>query len=254
MDGKRFDDLTRIWSRGFSRRRAIGPLAASGLGGWLALAGRARAAAQEATVSLGGTCTASSQCRNDGMGSAPYCGDNGIVADGPLTCCRESGCCGSDADCCGGRLCAPSGDVCSYCAYPPFPDRFPGDECTSSAQCVASVTGTVICADNGVAEDGPLNCCYDAGSICYDGPDSHCCSGTPCIDGICGGGEFRRTFRLGAACTSSDQCSQADGPAICADNGIVDDGPLNCCRVAGGVCAGGAECCGSLLCTGGVCQ
>lgn len=63
---------------------------------------------------------------------------------------------------------------------------------------------------------------------------------------------------LGGACTASSECSQFQGcydagPMTCADNGIIEVGPLNCCLGEGGLCGSNAHCCGSLLCldTGG---
>jgi hypothetical protein len=63
---------------------------------------------------------------------------------------------------------------------------------------------------------------------------------------------------LGGKCSESSECSQFQGcydfgPIICSDNGIAEDGPLNCCLGAGGLCGDDAHCCGALLCldTGG---
>lgn len=58
---------------------------------------------------------------------------------------------------------------------------------------------------------------------------------------------------LGGACSASSECSQFQGcydsgPILCADNGITEDGPLNCCLGEGGLCGNNAHCCGSLLC------
>lgn len=253
MDEQRFDDLTRALSQSAPRRGVLRGLAGGALAGLVAVARAGRGKAQTAGVPLGGTCTATAQCAQDTMGTT-ICGDNGLAGDGELTCCQTSGCCGSDADCCDDLLCAPTGDVCYVCLRPPFATQFVGDMCDATPECVASVLGTVICADNGVAEDGPLNCCFERGGICYDGPDSLCCGSLSCIDGVCGGGEFFRTRYPGAACTSSVQCSQGGGDTVCADNGIAGDGPLNCCRYAGGGCTDGAGCCGGLLCVGGACQ
>lgn len=57
----------------------------------------------------------------------------------------------------------------------------------------------------------------------------------------------------GAPCTSSSQCGQEGGAVVCADNGLVDDGGLNCCRTEGGACATGNGCCGALACVDSVC-
>src|SRR5215211_6356816 len=81
-----------------------------------------------------------------------------------------------------------------------------GVACNSSAECTQT-GGPVVCASNGIATDGALNCCRSQGGACSTG--SHCC-----------------------------------GDLICASNGIATDGALNCCRNEGGPCTSGAGCCG----------
>lgn len=68
----------------------------------------------------------------------------------------------------------------------------------------------------------------------------------------------RENIPLGGACSANSECSQFQGcydagPIVCAENGIAEDGPLNCCLGEGGLCGSNAHCCGSLLCldTGG---
>ena len=68
----------------------------------------------------------------------------------------------------------------------------------------------------------------------------------------------RENIPLGGVCSASSECSQFQGcydagPITCADNGIAEDGPRNCCLGEGGLCGSNAHCCGSLLCldTGG---
>jgi hypothetical protein len=63
---------------------------------------------------------------------------------------------------------------------------------------------------------------------------------------------------LGGACAATGECSRFQGCSeaaaiTCADNGITEDGPLNCCLSAGGLCGDDRHCCGGLLCldTGG---
>jgi hypothetical protein len=53
----------------------------------------------------------------------------------------------SDADCCGTKRCAPTGDVCSGCAEPPFPTRQQGQLCADDSECVFSVTCQIACID-----------------------------------------------------------------------------------------------------------
>lgn len=56
---------------------------------------------------------------------------------------------------------------------------------------------------------------------------------------------------LGAACSSDAQCQQGYyKTVVCADNGIVGDGPLNCC-VSEGRCEVDSDCCDTMLCVPG---
>ena len=58
----------------------------------------------------------------------------------------------------------------------------PGDTCYHNRQCVAA-DAPLVCADNGFAYDGPLNCCTYVGSRC--GFDEACCGAASCIGGFC---------------------------------------------------------------------
>jgi hypothetical protein len=78
-----------------------------------------------------------------------------------------------------------------------------GGPCIDSAGCVqvqgCDVPGPVICADNGIADDGQLNCCMNEGGYCGD--DAHCCVGLACVgrggDG-CGAGRCQFTTSAGS--------------------------------------------------------
>jgi hypothetical protein len=132
-----------------------------------------------------------------------------------------------------------------------------GGQCSAlgaNAECSQAGTPTggvpVICSDNGVARDGAANCCRNAGGVCT--ADFHCCGAALCTIGICGGGGTTG-LPLGSSCSSTAQCSQVGGSVVCADNGLLRDGALNCCRNTGGACAVDANCCGADLCVNGVC-
>jgi hypothetical protein len=184
MDARRFDALARSLVAPGDRRRVLRGLT---LGAAALLAARRSGVATQTngTIALGEPCQTSAQCQQDFMGSAIVCAGNAIEKDGTLNCCRADGCCVRDADCCGDRLCAPSGDVCAYCALPPFPTRLLGETCGDDAECVPSVVGSVICADNGIAKDGPLSCCFEAGGSCAAGEHGHCCGALRCVEGRC---------------------------------------------------------------------
>lgn len=131
-----------------------------------------------------------------------------------------------------------------------------GAACSYAAQCTQA-GGTTACADNGYAEDGALNCCRGEGGACFDTEYSaDCCSGLYCRNGVCTDLSSTGELPPGSYCTSTSQCSQAGGPAVCADNGIVEDGSRNCCLMEGGACGGfDARCCHGLMCaTDGVCR
>jgi len=132
-----------------------------------------------------------------------------------------------------------------------------GGTCTTASQCAQDANDlAVICADNGITTDGALNCCRNAGGGCFGG--SGCCGALLCLNGVCtdsatGTGPSGTGLAPGATCSFAGQCDQSGGETDCADNGIADDGTLNCCRYEGGACAAGEGCCGALLCVGGVC-
>jgi hypothetical protein len=152
----------------------------------------------------------------------------------------------------------------------------PGEPCYDDIQC-RGADAPLVCADNGFAYDGPLNCCTYEGSRC--GFDEACCGNLECITGVCSSldssatyqgtpnGELNRTgygFAPGQACIADSQCDNSFpelGIAYCAETGYVYGpygGTQHCCRYEGGSCGGPLSddhslCCGGLLCVGGRC-
>ena len=250
MDERRFDELTRSLASGASRRNVLRGLAGGAAAAAMALTRGGRARAQQAGLAPGAACTDSSQCSQ--LTGATVCADNGYADDGALNCCRQSGGACVDAtysaDCCGGLYCR--GGVCTDLAT--SGELPPGSYCTSSSQC-SQVGGTVVCADNGVASDGALNCCRQAGGACSS--SAGCCAGQTCTGGVCGGTPSTGAVALGGACTATAECAaSAAGSVICASNEIASDGALNCCLEVGGACGtDNAVCCGSNFCVDGVC-
>ena len=154
MDDPRFDTLARLWANGVDRRWVLRALTGATAAAMLARTWGGLARAQDDGLPLGGVCASTDQCRRGDMATV-ICADNGIAADGPLNCCVDRGCCGSDADCCGDLRCAPTPDVCSVCAFPPFPTRFLGETCDSPADCVPSVVYRgVSCVEGRCAAPG----------------------------------------------------------------------------------------------------
>ncbi|MDQ3696312.1 MAG: cytochrome P450 [Chloroflexota bacterium] len=145
MDNNHFDAMARRVASDVSRRHVLTSIRVIAAALFVRLS-TSPGAAQTSGVILGGICTEASDCGRTGMAMI-VCADNGIPADGALTCCVSQGCCSNDADCCGDRRCAPTGDVCSVCADPPFPTRFPGEICFTDEDCVASVVVEISCLD-----------------------------------------------------------------------------------------------------------
>jgi hypothetical protein len=190
----------------------------------------------------GSYCTATSECSQEG--GPVECADNGISTDGALNCCRyQGGACSTNAGCCAGLLC--TGGVCSGASA--AQGTLPlGAACGTTAECAPSSVGTVVCASNNIASDGALNCCLEQGGACGD--DIVCCGNLLCVGGRCGFAGSGGGLPPGAVCTSTAECSQAAGPAICSDNGLPGDGGDNCCLLEGVSCSSSSECCAGLDC------
>ena len=122
----------------------------------------------------------------------------------------------------------------------------PGDPCRDSSQCVAA-DAPLICADNGFALDGPLNCCTYEGSRC--GFDQGCCGDAACIDGFCG--RIQDYAGPGERCRDSSVCIGADAPLTC--DFIAVTGDYRCCTYEGSRCGFDAACCGAAACVNGFC-
>ncbi len=220
--------------------------------GALLCAGGVCGGAPSGNLSLGAVCTANSECSQ--AGGAVVCADNGLASDGAFNCCRnQGGACANGASCCASLNCV--GGVCTPAS--PGNNLALGAVCTAGTQC-DQTGGPVVCADNGIATDGALNCCRNEGGACTGLNNSaDCCGGLYCVNGVCGARSTGTTLALGATCTASSQCDQTGGTVVCADNGITTDGALNCCRNAGGACTAAnnsASCCGGLHCLNGTCQ
>jgi hypothetical protein len=118
----------------------------------------------------------------------------------------------------------------------------PGEPCYDDAQC-RGADAPLVCADNGFAYDGPLNCCTDAGSRC--GVDEACCGTASCLGGICA------YAGPGDPCQHSSQCVAADTAVSC--DYVVPTDDYRCCAYEGSRCGWDGGCCGSLRCSTGVC-
>lgn len=122
----------------------------------------------------------------------------------------------------------------------------PGDPCRHDSQCVAA-DAPLICADNGFAFDGPLNCCTYEGSRC--GTDQDCCWDNVCAGGFCAS---TSTFAgPGDPCDSYSQCIAADTALTCDYVATTND--YRCCAYIGDRCGWDGGCCGNAVCSNGRC-
>jgi hypothetical protein len=89
----------------------------------------------------------------------------------------------------------------------PFAGISLGGACTEAAECAqvqaCNVPGPVMCADNGLVDDGRLTCCLAEGGFCFE--TAHCCAGLECTGGggdNCGAGTCQPPSwaSRGAAC------------------------------------------------------
>jgi hypothetical protein len=214
---------------------------------------------QGGSRALGEACSATAECSQ--TGGSVVCASNGLPEDGAKNCCRNSGgTCGSDLQCCAGFYCingrcgGSSSGTSGSGSTSGGGNKRPGEECTSSGEC-SQTGGSTVCADNGFLDDGAKNCCRPEGGRCSDSTYSaDCCGGLYCRDGVCRGLPTDGTLAPGAVCTETAECDQISETTHCSDNGLADDGPLNCCRYEGGGCANDAGCCAGLLCIGSRCS
>ncbi|HET7093276.1 MAG TPA: hypothetical protein VFI22_07360, partial [Thermomicrobiales bacterium] len=125
--------------------------------------------------SLGASCTSTTQCSQSG--GPVVCASNGLGASGAKNCCRNTGgACSDDSNCCLGLYCVNG--ACGGSAS--GAGIALGAPCTSADQC-SQTGGETVCADNGFAADGALNCCRNQGGACTG--DAGCCYGYYCING-----------------------------------------------------------------------
>lgn len=130
-----------------------------------------------------------------------------------------------------------------------------GAPCTSSGECsqwaACMLSTPVYCADNGYADDGPLNCCGWDGGICA--AHNECCGGLLCLGeyptggcspGTCQPRESYNVVGAGGSCTETYQCKQDYASLICSTEG-------RCCSAEPGYrCFMDEECCGGMTCNG----
>jgi hypothetical protein len=234
MDDRRFDNAVRSLARHPSRRALLRAL----LGGSLALlAARLRlpgAAARHRHVAQGDACVDDSQCD-------PWlvCAWNGFGSAGAACCASVGGGCDDDFGCCGSPTCF--GGVCTDVSAAPAP----GEPCQLGGNTCVYAAGAFAC--DYVAWTNDYRCCAYAGDRC--GWNGECCGSNSCVGGVCS--NVSAAPAPGEPCQTTDQCRRPQTGAICEYTVSTQD--TRCCWYEG-FCSSGAQCCGSRVCAGGVCQ
>ncbi len=165
--------------------------------------------------------------------------------------------------------CAQTSVACHQGIDPQACCTKPGTVCTSRNECCglgttvdcAPITNTKGAAGCGFGEgQRATRCCRTgAGSVCSH--DCECCGDMACVNGGCA---CRRLFDR--CRRPSDCCPSADGRQTCAvvvakvdgpEEGCLvpgnDPNPRFCCQPEGATCRDLCDCCGALLCRGGIC-
>jgi hypothetical protein len=246
MDGRQFDNAVRALARHRSRRGLMGGLLGGGaalLASHLRLPG---AAAQSRYVPQGEWCIDADQCD-------PWldCAWNGFGSAGAACCAYVGGGCDDDFGCCGSASCF-GGTCADYSSAPTH-----GDPCDPGGNPCVYASGGFTC--DYVAYTGDYRCCTYDGERC--GWDGECCGDLACVGEVCrpkaeGSGVVSSSVASGGPmpgdrCQTTDQCRRPQTGAIC--EYTASTGDSRCCWYEG-FCTSGAQCCGSRVCAGEVCQ
>ena len=231
MDGRRFDEWTRLLTLCSSRRATTGALAGGALASALGLLGASRAAAHK--VGIAATCkNKGDDCDDDDE----CCSDN--CRNGNCKCAGDGDFCDQDRDCCSNDCdngnCRDDDGGGGDC-------RNKGDDCDDDNDCCSNDcrNGNCACAGDGRRCDRDKDCC------------SNDCDNGFCDDDDGGGG-----FQCGVtACREGWSCCPSSGVGRCYDPdflhccgvGICPNG-WDCCGFAGGCCTPGWHCCGNGRC------
>lgn len=239
MDGIRFDELTKRFGAGLSRRQVLRGLV--GGAGALAVTGATRQFADAQTCeervdcesvqqpTCPDLCPAGSQPGNNRGLDGTCCTGNGTccsnscvngVCSGLVPICAEVGEDCSEIDCCNGLACQVSDSTCVEQECQEAGDICEFDEnCCGDLLCVGSICAPPACAE--VGEDcSEIDCCNglacrEADSICVEQEcqhigeicefDENCCGRLVCIGGYCDhpGGECAE---IGEVCEDSWDC------------------------------------------------
>lgn len=207
----------------------------------------------------------------DGMLICTYGGDVPTCQPTPEGCGRNMEmCCDtgstSGGTCEGALHCQVGG--CTTCRGPSITcvlgGLLPGEQCCNGAVCRPSPLVPRCCVGAGETCINSADCC--GFMMCVDGTCSAGREGSFCIDSSeCGEGLTCQTFTCqpaGAMCTEPNQeCSGSgaccDGLACAAhfDRDMpVTPPPERCCASGGSSCDDSFDCCGEMICNGGMCE
>jgi hypothetical protein len=240
MDGTRFDELTRRFGAGLSRRQVLRGLV-GGAGAITVIA------VFEQQAGAQGTCDPNA----DTVTCPPGSFHAGQTKKPDGKCCNGNGNCCSNVcenNFCGGLvpICAPVGEDCSEI------------DCCNGLACDESDSTCVEqeCQDAGEVCEFDENCCGSllcVGSVCTppDGECVHqgeiceasaeCCGSLICVGGYCS--PPSECVEVGEICVDSFECCDE---LVCVDYFCaIPDGE---CVPSGEICEVSAECCGELVC------
>jgi hypothetical protein len=146
-------------------------------------------------------------------------------------CTPEGNTCADSNECCGDDLCI------GFMCQPPDACMDAGDVCGDDIDCCNYLAGSGYCVD-GVCADSCVT-----GANCVSG----CCAPTTMGNLVCSDASYcAQWLPLLTTCSNTSQCC---APLACAPTPDV----FLCCVQSGGSCALHDDCCGEMLCYGGVC-
>lgn len=210
----------------------------------------------DGTTGDGGMCVAGGAVCATGQ---TCCGDYSCAMQpgGTQTCCHNAGgSCNAQLDCCGWQLCNTTSHRCE--CRPAESSCVTDTDCCGGAACnrpmgaPMSTMGTCACRARN------QTCTVGAGGDAGTGGDGGtgsggCCSGLECRGGRC----------LTPGCTAPGETCSTDGGSCCEGYDCRPESAglgNRCCRYPAlstrdppVTCSSSAECCGTVLCTGGNC-
>jgi hypothetical protein len=208
MDGTRFDELTKRFGAGLSRRQVLRGLI-GGAGAITVAAVFEQEAGAQGCDPNADTITCPPGSFHAGLTKKP-----------------DGGCCNGNGNCCSNSC------VDNLCVGGIVPECIPeGVECSQAVECCEGL----FCAEISGSGEFCVSC-VPAGGDCSE---SDCCDGLACFEGLC---VIEECQEEGEICEVSENCC---GRLIC-DSGTCI--PPDVCVPLGEICEVSAECCDDLVC------